>query len=218
MLLVHETNGYWQRKLRDLGIKIVEDGQPCDYLAAPHIMRTLKFLRALARGPTIISTEWIDEALETGEVPDPDGFILRDEENEKKFGVKLKVAVGRARANKGRLLQGVVIFCTPNVQHGTQTYKAIATANGAIWRDFTGRQGGIKPTTAEEDGNAPPEPVYLIATNSKEDKVLHKKFEEMALNGHMEPRIVVYNWLLDVAMSQQMTFKDKYLVTKWSHE
>ncbi|TQN66191.1 BRCT-containing protein 1 [Colletotrichum shisoi] len=200
------------RKLRDMGILIVQDNQPCDYLAAPHMVRTVKFLKTLAKGPTILSSDFIDAALDTGEVPDPDEFLLNDKENEKKFGVTIETAVSRARANLGKLLWTVPIYCTANICNGPDSYKAIAEANGAMFKLYRARSGTtIKPTTEEEDGGAPPEPVYLLSSNSAEERSLWPKFEEMARKGHMDPRIVAADWLLDVAMTQQVSFDEKYL-------
>ncbi|GJC89719.1 BRCT-containing protein 1 [Colletotrichum liriopes] len=201
-----------RRKLRDMGILIVQDNQPCDYLAAPHMVRTVKFLKTLAKGPTILSSNFIDAALDTGEVPDPDEFLLNDKENEKKFGVTIETAVSRARANLGKLLWTVPIYCTANICNGPDSYKAIAEANGAMFKLYRARSGTtIKPTTEEEDGGAPPEPVYLLSSNSADERSLWPKFEEMARKGHMEPRIVAADWLLDVAMTQQVAFDEKYL-------
>ncbi|KAK1463265.1 BRCA1 C Terminus domain-containing protein [Colletotrichum melonis] len=201
-----------RRKLRDMGIMIVQDDKPCDYLAAPHMVRTVKFLKTLAKGPTVLSSNFIDEALERGEVPDPDDFLLKDEENEAKFGVKLETAVSRARANLGKLLWTVPVYCTNNICNGPESYKAIAEANGAMFKLYRARSGTtIKPTTEEEDGGAPPEPVYLLSSNSADERSLWPKFEEMARKGHMEPRIVAADWLLDVAMKQQVSFDEKYL-------
>ncbi|KAK2033859.1 BRCA1 C terminus domain-containing protein [Colletotrichum zoysiae] len=201
-----------RRKLRDMGILIVQDNQPCDYLAAPHMVRTVKFLKTLAKGPTILSSDFIDAALDTGEVPDPDEFLLDDKENEKKFGVTIETAVSRARANLGKLLWTVPIYCTANICNGPDSYKAIAEANGAMFKLYRARSGTtIKPTTEDEDGGAPPEPVYLLSSNSADERALWPKFEEMARKGHMEPRIVAADWLLDVAMTQQVSFDEKYL-------
>lgn len=195
-----------------MGILIVQDDKPCDYLAAPHMVRTVKFLKTLAKGPTVLSSNFIDEALERGEVPDPDDFLLKDEENEAKFGVKLETAVSRARANLGKLLWTVPVYCTNNICNGPESYKAIAEANGAMFKLYRARSGTtIKPTTEEEDGGAPPEPVYLLSSNSADERSLWPKFEEMARKGHMEPRIVAADWLLDVAMKQQVSFDEKYL-------
>lgn len=180
------------------------------------MVRTIKFLRTLARGPTVLSSTFIDKALEAGRVPDIDSYLLKDRESEKKFGVALETAIARARANRGRLLKGVPIYCTANIRNGPEPYQSIAEANGAIFKVYRARSGPtIKPTTAEEDGGAPPDPVYLLSSNSTEERQMWKRFEEMACAGHMEPRIVSADWLLDVAMRQEVVFDEKYLTTRF---
>ncbi|POR35195.1 BRCT domain-containing protein [Tolypocladium paradoxum] len=208
-----------RRKLRDLGVQIVIEGQPCDYVVAPNVMRTVKFLCALARGATGLSTDFIEHALQTGEVPAPDDFLLKDEAAEKKYNLKLERSASRAKANRGKLLQGIPIYCTENIRNGPESYQAIAEANGAIFKLYRARSGTtIKPTTAEEDGGAPPEPVYLLSNNMGDDKHLWPRFEEMAKNGNMEPRIVAPDWLLDVAMAQQVRFDKKFLIENYNRK
>ncbi|KAF4125599.1 BRCA1 C Terminus (BRCT) domain [Geosmithia morbida] len=203
-----------RKKLRDMGILIVREGQACDYLAAPHIVRTVKFLSALARGPTVISSTFVEKALETGKVPEsPEDFVLKDREAEKRYNISLDKSVRRAKANRGRLLWGVPVYCTENIRNGSESYKAIAEANSAIFKLYRARSGStIKPTTAEEDGGRPPEPVYLLSNTSAEEKKMWPRFRDMAEKGNMEPRIVAPDWLLDVAMAQQVRFDEKFLV------
>lgn len=191
----------------------MQEGHPCDYLAAPHIVRTVKFLCALARGPSVISSTFIDRALDTGSLPDVDDFILRDRETENKFNFKLEQSVARAKAHRGRLLSGIPIYCTDKIRNGPQSYQSIAEANGALFMLYRARSGTtIKPTTAEEDGNAPPEPVYLLSSASREEREMWPRFKDMAGKGNMEPRIVAPDWLLDVAMAQKVRFDQKFLV------
>lgn len=192
---------------------MVQEGHPCDYLAAPSIIRTVKFLCALAKGPTVISSDYIEKALEDGEAPPTEDFILEDNENETKFNFKLSRSVARAKSNRGRLLAGVPIYCTEKVRNGVESYRAISEANGAIFKVYRARSGTtIKPTTPEEDGGAPPEPVYLLSTNNAEEKQLWERFRDMARKGNMEPRVVAPDWLLDVAMAQQVRFDPSFLV------
>ncbi|KAK0708159.1 hypothetical protein B0H67DRAFT_494925 [Lasiosphaeris hirsuta] len=208
-----------KKKLRNLGIHIVQESAICDYLAAPRVVRTKKFLMALTRGPEVISSSFIDECLDTGKRPDPKDHLLIDEENEKKYGVKLDVIVSRARAVRGRLLIGVPIYCTVDIRNGVDSYQAIAEANGAIFKTYRARSGTtIKPTTPEEDGGAAPEPVYLLSSTKPSEKQLWPRFEQMAERGNMEPRIVVADWLLDVAMKQELTFNPKYLASNFSQK
>ncbi|KAH8897023.1 BRCT domain-containing protein [Thozetella sp. PMI_491] len=205
-----------KRKLRKLGIHIVGDNVPCDYLAAPTIVRTMKFLRCLSRGPDVINSSFVDDCLDMGKLPDITKYGLRDKEAEKKFDITMEKSVARARANRHRLLRGVPIFCTPDIKNGIDSYKIIAETNGAHFTVYRARGGNvIKPTTPEEDGNAPPEPVYLLSSGTPAERQLWPKFEEAARKGNMEPRIVVSDWLLDVAMKQQLSFDEKYLVPNW---
>lgn len=199
-----------------MGIQIVQENQPCEYLAAPYMVRTMKFLRCLARGPEVINSDFITACLESGKVQNPDDYILKDKENEKRFGVSLETAVSRARANRGRLLWGVPVYCTADIKNGVDCYQAIAEANGAIFKVYRARSGTtIKPTKPEEDGDAPPEPVYLLTSQSAAERALWPKFEEMARNGNMEPRVVVSDWLLTVAMKQELTFDPSLLARNW---
>ncbi|KAL7622305.1 regulator of Ty1 Transposition [Parahypoxylon ruwenzoriense] len=204
-----------RKKLRDLGIAVVPDGQPCDYLVAPHMVRTVKFLRNLSKGATVLSSSWIEQCLDTKEVPDPQDYVLKDVENENKFGFKLAASVRKARENKGRLLWNIPIYCTASIKNGPLGYQAIAEANGAIFKVYNARSGTtIKPTKPEEDEGGP-EPVYLLSTTNSEEKKLWKKFEDMARKGNMEPRVVASDWLLDVVMKQEVSFDEKYLVSNF---
>ncbi len=176
-------------------------------------MRTVKFLCALARGPEVISSTFIDAALDTGKLPPVDKYVLKDKEAESRYNFKLDKSVGRAKANRGRLLQGVAVYCTETIKNGPKSYQVIAEANGAIFKIYRARSGTtIKPTTAEEDGGAPPDPVYLLSGASAEEKHMWPRFREMATKGHMEPRIVAPDWLLDVAMAQQVRYDAKFAV------
>ncbi|UKZ76605.1 hypothetical protein TrVFT333_004312 [Trichoderma virens FT-333] len=153
-----------RRKLRDLGIQIVQEGQPCDYLAAPHVVRTVKFLCALARGPTVISSTFIEKTLETGKLQDVDDFILKDTEAESKYDIDLERSVSRAKAHRGKLLRSIPIYCTDKIKNGPESYRAIAEANGAIFMIYRARSGSnIKPTTAEQDNFAPPSQSIFLA-------------------------------------------------------
>ncbi|KAK6189478.1 hypothetical protein LQW54_013220 [Pestalotiopsis sp. IQ-011] len=204
-----------RKKLRDLGIQVVADGVQADYLVAPQVVRTVKFLRNLSKGAQVLSSEWIEQCLDTGEAPPPEDYLLQDKDNEKKFGFKLQVSVERAAKMKGKLLWNLPIYCTSSIKNGTDSYKAIADANGAIFLVYAARSGTtIKPTKPEDDDGGP-EPVYLLSTASPEEKKLWPRFEAMARQGNMEARVVASDWLLDVVMKQELTFDEKYLVTNF---
>lgn len=158
----------------------------------------------------MINSSFITACIETGKRPSVKDYLLADKANEAKFGVTIEKAICRARANRGRLLWGVPIYCTAEIPNGSDAFKTIAEANGAIFKVYRARGGAtIKPTTAEEDGGADPDPVYLLSGSSPAERQLWPRFEEMAHKGHMEPRIVMSDWLLDVAMRQELVFEPK---------
>jgi hypothetical protein len=176
------------------------------------MVRTQKFLCALATGPTIVSSDFIDTCIKDGELPEVDGFLLKDKTNERKFKLKLHDVIMRAKANKRSLLRRVPIYCTAQIPNGTDTYKAIVNANGGLFSIYQEKGGStIKPTNPEED-EGPPEPVYLLTGTRPDERQLWPKFTTMAKAGNMIPRIVHSEWLLDVAMSQQLKWNDNYLV------
>jgi hypothetical protein len=185
----------------------VQDPTNCSHLAAPAMVRTKKFLCALAAAPIILSTDFIDSCLQKGAIPDPKGFLLKDTENEKKFDIKLKDAVARAKANNRRLLSGTPpIHCTSIIKNGADTYRAIVEANGGKFIIYNGKPT-IKETKPEEDLTGP-EPVYLLTGPQPKEKELWPKFIEMAKKGNMIPRVVHTEWLLDAAMSQRLDWNE----------
>jgi hypothetical protein len=200
-----------QRKLREMGIKITQDAKNCTHLAAPSIVRTKKFLCALASGPTVLSTDFLDMCLQKGSLQDEEDFLLKDPESEKKFGVKLKDAISRAKANQRSLLRNVPIYCTQAIPNGTETYQAIVAANGGHCLLYTGRPVVREIKDPENDPDAG-EPIYLLTGQKPEERKLWASFEEMAKSGNMEPRVVDTEWLLDVVLLQKSQWnKDLYL-------
>lgn len=192
------------------------DPKACDYLVAPNIVRTKKFLCALAgSGPDVLSSEFVDTCLESGSVPDPNDFLLKDKTNEKRFAVKLKDVVKRAKANRGKLLRGIVVYCTSDITNGPDTYKDIVEANGGTFNIYRARGGAtIKPSGPDSDDGKEAEPVYLVSGEKAEEKRLWPKFVQMAEQGGMEPRIVLTEWILDTAMSQELKWEERYLQVK----
>ncbi|KAB5566820.1 hypothetical protein GE09DRAFT_1284540 [Coniochaeta sp. 2T2.1] len=205
-----------RRKLRELGIQVVNENSQQHYLVAPKMVRTLKFLKVLSKGVDVLRDEWVDTIIETGEIPDPKKYLLKDKEAERRFHVKLSDAVARAkklRADGLAVLRNIPIYCTADIKNGTDSYKALAEANGAIFKVYRARSGTtIKPTTREEDGGAPPEPVYLLSSDAASERALWPRFEAMARKGNMEPRIVITDWMLDTILRQEYFFDNKYLV------
>jgi hypothetical protein len=188
---------------------VIQEPSHCSHLAAPCIVRTKKFLCALASGPPVLSTEFIDACVKKKEILDPEEFLLKDITAEKKFKLKLKDVVARAKSNKRQLLKHVPIYCTQHLKNGWDTYRDIIQANGGNLSIFTGRPMVKKINPEDDDG--PAEPIYLISGETSEEKKLWLKFSAAAKDGNMIPKIVHSDWILDVAMSQQLMSTDPYI-------
>jgi len=206
-----------QKRLRDLGILLVQDPVTCTHLAAPHIVRTQKFICALARAPTILSTSFVDQCLAKNDLLSPEDFILRDPESEKRLGFTLNDALKRAKANKQRLLDDYTIYCTEGLHGGFETYKSIIEANGGRCMLYRARAGLLASSrtcghegASERDSNEDSEIVYLISGLTPDETRLWPKFRQMVQSSGKTPKIVKTDWMLDIALSQQIQWNDSY--------
>lgn len=191
-----------QKGLADIGIQCVADPAACTHLAAPHIVRTEKFCCALARAPTVVSTEWPQACLEEGRVVDPEPFILRDSEGEERLRMNLKKSLERARQNGGKLLQGQTIYCAPGVHGGFETYRKIVEANGGVCIAFR---------MAKKATNAPDsDKLVLLSGDDVGDKKLWNTFLKIAKSAGKDAVIYKSDWLLDLAMTQRVVWSDQY--------
>ena len=203
-----------QQKLRDLGIVIVTEASKCSHVASPNIIRTHKFIAAIAYAPMFLSIEFLDDCLTKNEFRDPEDYILEDRKNESRFSFDLAASLERAESNKNNLLGGQTIFCVENINGGFVTFSSIIEANGGHCAMYRGRGGTTvsKATTAdamEVDGEEPPS-VYLISATNEDNKKLWPKFRTMVADAGLTPKIVKVDWLLDSAMAQEMKWKDTY--------
>ncbi|KAL8729895.1 MAG: hypothetical protein Q9166_004452 [cf. Caloplaca sp. 2 TL-2023] len=204
-------------RLRDLGVLVTQDPTHCTHLASPSIVRTKKFVCALARAPVVISTDFVVDCLAKDEWRDPEDYILNDLTGEQKMGFQLSEALSRARNHRGQLLRGMTIYCTETVKGGFDVYKAIIEANGGKCLLYKGRAGSIASSRAgghEEDPDAmetdEPEYVYLITGDTPVEMALWPKFRQMVQGTGKLPRIAQTDWLLNSALQQQLHWKEVY--------
>jgi hypothetical protein len=189
--------------LRQLGVELTVDPKAVDILVAPKILRTRKFVAALACAPMVVDTKFLDTALKQRKLienPKP----LHDPQGEERMGFKLSDALARAEANQGRLLAGWSIFVTRDVPGGSETYKEIITLNGGVAQLYGGRSG--MQLSKPQDGDF----VYLISGSSEAEVKLWKTFRRNAENQGLRARIVRNDWLLNAAMSQQISWKEEW--------
>ncbi|KAB8236302.1 BRCT domain-containing protein [Aspergillus alliaceus] len=204
-----------KRQLRELGIQVVQDARKCSHLAAPSILRTPKFVNALAYSPMIINIDYITSCLKKNELLDPAEFLLEDETAEKRFGFSLEVSTKNAEKNKNKLLQGYQIYCVETIRGGFEAFKSIVDTNGGNCSLFRGRvsyqtQREESEDDSAEDDNRGRKELYLLSSVAPDHQRLWPRFRQMVEGLGKTPRIVRVDWLLDIAMSQELRAADGY--------
>ena len=172
-----------------------------------------------------MSTDYIDACVKADRRLDPADYPLVDKAGEKRLDVNLSQALARARLNKGTLLRGHTVYCTELIRGGYDTYKAICEANGGFCALYRGRtmnhvgpkkrlsEGSDDEETEDEDDRLSTD-VYLMTSNSTEEAKLWPKFRQMIQNSGKNPVIIRNDWILDLALSQEIRWKDSYEVTE----
>lgn len=196
-----------------------QEARKCTHLAAPSIFRTPKLVNALAYGPTIVNVEFISQCLEKNALLDPANFPLVDKEAEKRFKFSLQDATARAKENENQLLQGYRIYCMETIRGGFDVYKSILNSNGGECMLFRGRVSMPIQSRHEDsdDESSEDEPsrneIYLLSSPIPEHEKLWPRFRQMVQGIGKTPRIMSVDWLLDIAMSQQLRGVDGYELT-----
>ena len=211
-----------KRRLRELGIMVVQDARRCTHMAAPSILRTTKFVNALAYAPMIISTDFITSCLNEDKLLDPAEYPLVDPAAEKKFRFSLANATSKAKKNKNKLLHGLCIYCVDDIKGGFEAFKSIVDTNGGECFLFRGRLGLANRSRHEESEDEDSETegdeqnrseAFLLSSAEPRHARLWPRFRQVALDIKRTPRIVRVDWLLDMAMSQELRAAQEYELT-----
>lgn len=208
ILVLWFANSFFsKRALRDLGIQLVQDARRCTHLAARAVLRTPKFLTAIAYAPVLLDTRFLSACLEKGEMLDPEDFPLIDDGAVKRHGLppSLSQLRERAQGNGHRLLAPCnVIFVAEQIPGGWETYRTIIEANGGRCMLFRGRE-----TTLPVEGSAAGEEseVYLLSVAEQNQQPLWNKFRGMVQRADRVPRIVRTDWLTETVLSQERRWK-----------
>jgi Regulator of Ty1 transposition protein 107 BRCT domain len=180
-------------------------------------LRTPKFVNALAYSPVIVNLDFVIQCLEKNELLDPSDYLLMDEATEKKIGFRLAEARNRAQVNKNKLLRGYHVCCLESIRGGFDAFKSIVETNGGECTLFRGKVSMGDPHIPADDhdsggaeGKSNGEDLYLLSGILPDQVKLWHRFRRMATDVGKRPRIVQVNWLLDIAMSQEIRWKDEY--------
>ncbi|TNN81661.1 Mediator of DNA damage checkpoint protein 1 [Liparis tanakae] len=120
-----------QRVLESLGGGMAQGVADMNYLVTDKVRRTVKFLCAVAKGVPIVNTHWLDESGKAGSFLSPNGFVVKDPEQEKKFSFCLQESLRIAGSQ--RLLQGYEIHVTKSVKPEPVHMKDIISCSGATF-------------------------------------------------------------------------------------
>lgn len=162
--------------------------------------------------------DYVTECLGQDELLDPDEFALVDRITEKKVGFTLKKTLERAAINKNKLLRDYRICCVETIRGGFDAFKSIVEANGGECTLFRGRvsmndhrRRESNSDSSEEEADHPmKDDMFLISGDEPEHVKVWPRFRQMVLEAGRTPHVVNVNWLLDIAMSQEISWKDEY--------
>ncbi|KAL8949659.1 MAG: hypothetical protein Q9222_004260 [Ikaeria aurantiellina] len=210
-----------KNRLRDMGILVTQDPLHCTHLASPSIVRTKKFVCALARAPMVISTDFVNDCLAKNSRLEPEDYLLSDPAGEQKVGCKLSDAVSRAKNHRGHLLRGMSLYCTETVKGGFDVFKAITEANGGKCLLYKARAGSTIASKAGGQEDEPedmdtddPQYIYLISGSTPAEAALWPKFRQMVQGTGKLPRIAETDWLLNSALRQELHWDEIYALSE----
>ena len=189
----------------------MSEGGHCTHLAAPHILRTEKFLCALAYAPTVVSLKWVYDCLEKDTVlgmslltrltSDPKLYPLRDRENEKKYEFLLDESVSRARDNRGQLFKNYQVYISNSLSVHSALLRIVETNSGearVVSSTIKGR-ARIMRTDYVRAVNQ-----ILICDPTAEDQGLRNKFQEEVKPGNLKAGVYTPEWILRSVLRQKI--------------
>jgi hypothetical protein len=146
----------------------------------------------------------VETCIREERIVESDDYLLKDPEGEKRLSVNLAESLARAKKNRGKLLEGQTVYCTPGVHGGFEVCKRIVDANGGVCILFK---------TPKRPANAPDsERIVLLSSDAPGCKKQWPRFEGMAKSMGRDWAIYKSDWLLETAMNQQVVWADKYNV------
>ncbi|THH28633.1 hypothetical protein EUX98_g5551 [Antrodiella citrinella] len=119
-----------QKVMTKLGVKFTTKPSECTHLVAKSIVRTEKFLCAMAAGPIIVTDKWVHTCVRTKHILVEDDFLLHDAQGEAKYSFTLADALERARTSGGKLFAGMTFLLTPRLPMEVKILKAVVLASG----------------------------------------------------------------------------------------
>ena len=190
----------------------MSEGGHCTHLAAPHILRTEKFLCALAYAPIVASLKWVQDCLEKDTVLgticlrlliilDPKLYPLHDSENEKKYHFTLDQSVSRARENRRQLFKNYQVYISSAIPSHSALLR-IVEANGGeakvVSNTIKARAKVLRTDYLRTVDQ------ILICSASTEDRGLRSKFRDEVTEGGLTSGIYSSEWIMRSVLRQKI--------------
>ncbi|RPD54429.1 hypothetical protein L226DRAFT_493972 [Lentinus tigrinus ALCF2SS1-7] len=118
------------KQLTKMGVKLVTKPSECTHLLVKSVVRTEKFLCAMAVAPHVLGEKWARMSAFNRKLLPESQYAVQDEETEKKYNFNLADALKRAKQNAGKLFGGITFYVTPKVPVDSKLLKNVVAANG----------------------------------------------------------------------------------------
>ena len=132
---------------------------------------------------------------------DPKLYLLRDQENERKYRTTLEQTIAKARQNRRQLFKNYQVYISSHLNSRNSLQQIVDTHGG----EAKIVSNMIKPRARilRSDYLKPVDQV-LICTTQEEDKALRMKFREEAKEVGYKWKIYVSDWIMGSVLRQEV--------------
>ncbi|XP_042421045.1 uncharacterized protein LOC122009095 isoform X1 [Zingiber officinale] len=113
--------------LARFGLPLASSISDATHFVTDKFVRTQNMLEALAMGKAIVTPLWLESCGQASCFMDERIYILRDYKKEKEIGFNMSISLSHAR--QCPLLQGKMVFVTPNVEPSRELITSLAEAS-----------------------------------------------------------------------------------------
>ena len=166
----------------------------------------------MSRAPQVLDIGFVEDCLSENKLLPSEDYSLEDVEGEQRFSMQLPQATERARSNKGKLLRGQRIYVSDEIHGGFEPYKSIIEANGGDCHLFRPRSTNPGVEDRRDVADEERDPLCLISHEDVAQAKLWPRFRQLAEGMGRRALIVKPDWLLDMALSQQVRAPGDYEV------
>jgi hypothetical protein len=189
-------------RLSKIGIHLVEKPNLAQTIVAPKVLRTEKFLCALANAVNILKPVYLEDCLAAGELihPIPDKYRL-DFADKKLFNA-LQRARDIQQSGKPAIFDGITFNVAPGVSGGFDVFNRIVQSHGAHSSVLISSKNK-KFTTSRNHR------IILIATGSQQQQV--QQFKQQSAKGDKVTRVAYStDWVYKCILEMKLSFDAVY--------